>query len=276
MPTTDITCDVGFWNNGENGNYNSGTASILESGDQVFILTTTKVFYLRFPLTAIPTGATISSASFKCYVQTDYNGWGQKIRKSLSTYSTPLSWNQMGGDRVDYSTDYTGNVGVGTGAKTLTINSSGLSYLNSNIGSYIYLCAGSIGSPTKSWDIYGLGHTIAAQKPIISITYTLPAPTISSIYFGGYSSKRVSANKADIRLLWATGTNFTETPSAFNLIKQESPNLGKTYSLSPTRSSDTLVYARPTFKVIPGTYKVQVTVSGGTATSSSTVEFYNA
>jgi len=267
VPVLDIVANLDTYVSEKYPNNNYGSSVELRATDYPTSGFGDHHSMMRFPLSGIPAGSTINSATLTIYVTKDYYGHTAMRRLTNESWGESTTWNQWH-DHYNYAQAMTNDVN-GTGAKTLTVTADGLSNIASKIGGNLHWGQGSMGADSRDLKYNSRNHGTAVRRPTLHVNYTLPPPTISSLAEDGL----IYPESSDKRTVTATGTNFVGTQDWFRFVKDGEPNTGKVYDASSKGTTNsTSCWGKPPVDIMPGKYKVSVQYDGGSVTSTATAD----
>ena len=139
--------------------------------------------WATFDVSSIPNNATVTALELRIYVYNASTSSNHDLDfKQLSVYPpNSTSTAKIIRDNIDNSTDYNATFsseGTSIGFKTITLNSSAISYFNNTALSQNWFGVGMIeyGRDDDDCDIYG--RTSSSYKPRLKVTYTIPRPDL--------------------------------------------------------------------------------------------------
>lgn len=247
------------------GSFNTGSvnsAGVKNDGDIINLNTTTNAGWAKFNLTSIPAGAVIMATN--C-VFTTFSTTASSIANNLYGFvgdpamitGTTLYSNCNSGTTFNSST------WAANATNTQTLNTTGVSFIQTNIASP-QLCIGYSRGSTNNYNIYGYSGT-AGQQPMLVITYSI-TPVCSGTPNAGtvVASSTVACSGGVVNL----NLNGSTAASGLSYQWQSSPN-GTTWTSIPSASTIA------TTQTITAAIYYQCLVSCTTNTAVSTSVFVN-
>jgi hypothetical protein len=186
--------------------------------------------FAAFNLSGIPSGSTINSASFNCYIyQTSYRSANQAALFSAVNFYSPATCgyvlNNSGDNGNAYSPDYTGWNLTGWTSASLASNGPGLTDIANNAGGTFYMCVYPTGSfsgirvayirgydaPDNNFPYLQVGYTVTVP---CSPTPTYPSNTFFSDDFDGHAvnpnSCSITSNTWNVSCDNASGGSYPD------------------------------------------------------------------
>ncbi len=218
---------------GAAGSFNTGSvnsAGVKNDGNMININQTTNAGWAKFDLTTLPAGAVVMS-----------------VNCAFTTYSTIASsainnlYGFVGDPAViagatlysncNSGTTFNSSIWAANAINTHTLNTSGVSFIQTNIASP-QLCIGYSRGSTNNYNIYGYPGT-AGQQPMLVITYSVSTPCSGTPNAGTAVSSSTAVCSGGVVNLNLTGSTAA---SGLTYQWQSSPN-GSTWTSIPTAST---------------------------------------